>query len=137
MMRPILIYALVIAAGALALRWLQYQYVIRLLSPEIYVVLIAAAFTVLGAWAGHRITRRPATPGAGRNQQAIDYLKISEREYRVLELLAAGHSNKEIADQLCVSVNTVKTHLANLYSKLEVSRRTQAVRKARELRLIA
>lgn len=137
MIRPILFYATVIAAGALILQWLQYQYVIRLLSPEAYIVLVAAGFTALGAWAGHRITRRPANPEAGRNQRALDSLKISEREYRVLELLVAGHSNKEIADRLCVSVNTVKTHLSHLYAKLDVSRRTQAVRRARELRLVA
>jgi DNA-binding NarL/FixJ family response regulator len=132
----ILSSALLIGLGAVALQWLQYQYVIRLLSPEVYIVVIAAGFTVLGAWVGHRITRRPADPDAGRNQQALDALKISDSEYRVLELLVAGHSNKEIADRLCLSVNTVKTHLAHLYAKLDVSRRTQAVRRARELRLV-
>lgn len=61
---------------------------------------------------------------------------ISGRELEVLELLAQGSSNKEIADRLCVSPHTVKTHLGHLYDKLDVARRTQAVQKARELRIL-
>jgi len=133
--KRIFLSALAIAVGALLLQWLQYQYVVRLLSPEVYIVIIAAGFTVLGGWFGYRVTNR-ARPGAERNQAALDALHISEKEQRVLELLVAGLSNKEIADTLCVSINTVKTHLANLYAKLQVSRRTQAVRRARELRLV-
>ncbi|HNC12260.1 MAG TPA: LuxR C-terminal-related transcriptional regulator, partial [Cyclobacteriaceae bacterium] len=57
--------------------------------------------------------------------------------YEVLELMAKGFSNQEIADKLFVSLNTVKTHSSNLFLKLEVSRRTQAVQKAKELQLLA
>ena len=63
-------------------------------------------------------------------------LGITQREEQVLALLAAGKSNKEIAQKLGVSPNTVKTQIASLYQKLEVQRRTQAVQKARELALI-
>ena len=136
MAKFVLPYALALAGGTALLQWMDYQYAVRLLSADAYVVLIATGFTALGIWVGHRLTRAPSKPTATRNQQALDYLKISEKEYAVLKLLAAGHSNQEIAEQLFVSPNTIKTHLANLYRKLEVSRRTQAVNRARELRLI-
>ena len=93
-------------------------------------------FAVLGIWTGYRLWGKRAISAFERNTKALDYLGISEREYGVLALLAEGCSNKEIAEGLFVSTNTVKTHLANLYGKLEVNRRTQAVREARELRLI-
>jgi DNA-binding CsgD family transcriptional regulator len=129
-------YGLALAAGAFVLRWLEYQYAVRTFSTEIYIVLIAAAFTVLGIWLGHRLTRRGTDPDFEKNAQALHYLGVSEREYEVLALLADGLSNREIAERLFVSPNTVKTHLMHLYEKLGVSRRTQAIHKARELRLI-
>jgi len=136
MVRPVLIYGLVIAAAALALQWLEYRYLVRALPFESYVAIIALAFTVLGVWVGSKLTRpRPAIPFEP-NEQAIAALGISARECEVLAQLAAGHSNKEIARQLAISPNTVKTHVARLFEKLEVSRRTQAIAKARELQLI-
>jgi DNA-binding CsgD family transcriptional regulator len=134
--RTIILYGLAIAAAAFLLDWLQYQYLVRVFSTEIYIVLIASFFAVLGIWTGYRLWGKRAISAFERNTKALDYLGISECEYDVLALLAEGRSNKEIADGLFVSTNTVKTHLANLYGKLEVNRRTQAVREARELRLI-
>lgn len=131
-----ILYGLSIAAGAFALRWLEYQYVVRFFSTEIYIALIAVAFTLFGLWLGHRLTRRSAPQSFSRNVQALEYLGVSEREYQVLELLAEGHSNQEIAARLFVSPNTIKTHLARLYEKLDVTRRTQAVAKAKALRLV-
>ena len=122
--------------GAIALQWLEFQYTVRFFSTEIYIVLIAVLFTVLGVWVGNRISSPKAKDEFKRNEEALAYLGISEREYEVLLQLADGQSNKEIADALFVSTNTIKTHLNNLYAKLDVSRRTQAVQKARELRLI-
>ncbi len=118
------------------LQWLEYKYTVRVFSTEIYIVLIAVLFTVLGIWVGRRLTATSSTPPFTRNEKAITYLGISDREYEVLELLAEGMSNKEIASRLFVSPNTVKTHLARLYEKLEVSRRTQAIGKAKELHII-
>lgn len=129
-------YGLSLAGGTFVLRWLEYQYSVRLFSTQVYVALIAVAFTVLGLWLGHRLTRRGAPPEFERNHQALRYLGVTDREYEVLTLLAAGSSNREIAARLFVSPNTVKTHLASLYGKLSASRRTEAVSKARELRLI-
>ncbi len=136
MKKSILVYSLAVASGAFLLQWLEYQYAVRIFSTEIYVVIIALLFTALGVWAGLRLAAPHAKEPFERNVQAIDYLGISKREYDVLELLAKGHSNREIAETLFVSANTVKSHLARLYEKLEVSRRTQAIEKARTLRII-
>ena len=130
------IYAAILAAGAFALQWLEYKYIARTFAPEFYVVLIALAFTGLGIWAGHRLTPKPNSPSFERNEAAAKALGLTGRECLMLEHLAAGQSNKEIARTLDVSPNTVKTHIANLYAKLEVARRTQAIQKARELRLL-
>ena len=136
MKKPILRYSLAVAAGAFLLQWLEYQYAVRVFSREIYIAIVALLFTGLGVWAGHRLFAPTARASFERNVQAIDYLGISKREYEVLELLAEGHSNREIAESLVVSPNTVKSHLGRLYEKLEVSRRTQAIQKARTLRMI-
>ncbi len=136
MKKTVLLYALALAVGAVLLQWIEYQHALRLMSTDVYVLLLAVAFTALGIWVGHRLTRKPAPRDSDINRQALDALGISDKEYAVLELLALGHSNQEIAERLFVSPNTIKTHLASLYRKLEVSRRTQAVSRARELRLI-
>ena len=136
MKRTVVLYSLAVASGALLLRWLEYQYAVRVFSAEIYVAIIALSFTGLGVWVGHRLFASTARKPFERNIEAIEYLGISKREYEVLELLAHGHSNREIAEALIVSPNTVKSHLGRLYEKLEVSRRTQAIQKARTLRMI-
>jgi len=137
MLRTILIYGLLLAALAVGLQWLEFQYVVRTHATETYVVLVALAFLGLGLWAGARMFRRtpPATEFTP-NTAVQQTLKISERELEVLQRLAAGDSNKEIAQALAVSPNTIKTHVANLFTKLEVSRRTEAISRARELGMI-
>jgi ATP/maltotriose-dependent transcriptional regulator MalT len=91
----------------------------------------------LGVWVGARLFRgRGAGPAFEANTRAMTSLGISSREFEVLELLAAGRSNKEISARLSVSPNTVKTHVANLYGKLEVKRRTEAILRARELGML-
>jgi DNA-binding CsgD family transcriptional regulator len=136
MLRTILIYGLLLAVLAVGLQWLEFQYVVRTHATETYVVLIAVAFLGLGVWAGARLFRR-APPGEFvGNPQVQQTLGISERELQVLELLAAGHSNKEIARRLDVSPNTVKTHVARLFEKLGAKRRTEAILRARELGMI-
>jgi DNA-binding CsgD family transcriptional regulator len=138
MIRTILIYGLLLAAAAVFLQWLEYQYLVRTHATQTYVVLVALAFLGLGVWAGARLFHRPAAPATFTpNTLAQQSLKISERELEVLQRLAAGQSNKEIAQDLDVSPNTVKTHVANLFQKLEVSRRTEAIRRARELGILS
>ena len=136
MLRTILVYGLILAAGAFALKWLEYQYFARTHPLELYITLIALGFMALGVWVGAKLFRRPAPAAFEPNTQAQASLKISEREFEVLEQLAAGRSNKEIAGKLNVSPNTVKTHVARLYEKLEVKRRTEAILKARELGML-
>lgn len=136
MKRTIVIYSLAIAGLAILMQWLEYFRVVRVFSTEMYAVVVAILFTALGIWVGNRLTRKPRSDEFKRNDKAIASLRISAREIDVLELLAEGHSNQEISEQLFVTVNTVKTHLGRLYDKLDVSRRTQAVQKARTLRLI-
>lgn len=135
MWRTIVLYAFALAAGAFALQWLQYRFLVRAFPAEIYIGLIAAAFAGLGILAGLKLARR-STTGFEKNTAAIASLGLTLREQEVLALLAAGKSNKEIAQKLGVSPNTVKTQVASLYQKLEVQRRTQAVQKARELAII-
>ncbi len=137
MARRVLFYAIALALAVAALEWLEYRYVTRAFSTEIYIVLLAAGFAGLGLWAGHRLTRRRApSPGFERNDAAVRSLGLTPRECEILQLLASGRSTKEIARQLQISPNTAKTHLAKVYQKLAVQRRTQAIHKARELALI-
>jgi len=136
MTRTVLLYAAVLAAAAFALEWLEYKYVTRVFAGEIYIIIIAIGFAALGVWAGHRLTRKTAPAPFERNEAALASLGITDRELETLGLLADGLTNKEIARKLDISPNTVKTHLARLYEKLEVSRRTQAIQKAKELALI-
>jgi NarL family two-component system response regulator LiaR len=137
LLRIILVWALVLAGGAFVLEWLQYQYFVRLFSPQIYVGIIGTGFAVGGVWLGWRLSaRRAPSPEFIRNEAALKSLGVTGQEARVLECLAAGKSNKEIALALGLSPNTIKTHIANLYAKLAVGRRSQAVNKARELALI-
>jgi DNA-binding CsgD family transcriptional regulator len=137
MARTILLYALALAAGAGLLQWLEYRYVTRAYSTEIYVALVAAGFVALGIWVGRKLT--PAAHSGDpfvRNEAAIRSLGLSPRECEILALLASGQSNKEMARTLAISPNTIKTHVARVYEKLEVARRVQAIEKARWLRLI-
>ena len=136
MTRTILIWALVLAAGAFALQWLQFQYVMRVFSPQIYGAVIGTAFAAGGVWVGWRLTARRTTGAFAPNTAAQKSLGLTGQEMKVLHRLAAGQSNKEMAQTLGLSPNTIKTHIANLFAKLEVARRTQAVGKARELGLI-
>lgn len=140
MKRTILIYGLALAGLIFILKFVEYRFLIRDLSLEFYIGAIAFFFTALGVWAGLKLTRKKTViitnPEFRFDQSRLDSLDISKREYEVLELMAKGLSNQEIADKLFVSLNTVKTHASNLFLKLEVSRRTQAVQKAKELQLI-
>jgi DNA-binding CsgD family transcriptional regulator len=136
MARTIVLYALALALAATALDWLHYRYAVHAFSTEIYVGLLALGFIALGIWAGARLTPRPVDGPFERNLAAIRSLGLTARECEILGLLASGESNKEMARRLSISPNTVKTHVASLYAKLEVQKRMQAVEKARWLALI-
>ncbi len=136
MARTILLYAMALAVAVAGLEWLEYRYLTRAFSTEIYIVLLATGFAALGLWAGHRLTRRKPPAAFERNDAAARSLGLTPRECEILEMLASDRSTKEMAKHLGISPNTVKTHVARVYEKLAVQRRIQAIDKARELALI-
>ena len=139
MKKSILLYATSLAALVYLLKLIEYRYYVHEIGMQLYVVLIAMIFTVLGAWAGLRLTRKKyllPTPAFVANETSLKETRISKSEYEVLSLISRGDSNQEIASKLFLSLNTVKTHSSNLYLKLGARRRTQAVQRAKELELI-
>ena len=142
MRKTVLLYALALAALVFLLKVLEYRYLVRDLSTEFYISVIAALFTAVGMWLGLKLTRRKkvmivaAPVDFNVDESRLRQAGISKREYEVLELMARGYSNQEIADKLFVSLNTVKTHSSNLFVKLDAKRRTQAIQKAKALALI-
>jgi DNA-binding NarL/FixJ family response regulator len=128
-----------------AMRLVEYRFLVLQHSVEIYGALVAAAFAALGIWLGLTITGRkvvvkevpmPAPPFFPDAAQ-VEALGLTPRELEVLRLMAEGLSNKEMADRLCVSENTVKTHASRVFDKLGASRRTQAVQLAKSRGLLA
>jgi DNA-binding CsgD family transcriptional regulator len=137
--RTVILYGLALAVLIALMKYIEYQFFAKSLSIEFYIGLVAIFFTILGIWAGLKLTQKQVVvvnPEFKLNEIELARLDISKRELEVLNLMAAGLSNQEIADKLFVSLNTIKTHSSNLFLKLQVSRRTQAIQKARELRLI-
>ncbi|WP_374660819.1 LuxR C-terminal-related transcriptional regulator [Inhella sp.] len=137
--RSMLVYGLLLAVGIGLLEWLDFRRLARLHGGGLWVALIAAGFLLLGVWLGAQLVRRGRPPEpepfAG-NPRAQASLGLSDREMEVLGLIAGGLSNKEMARQLDVSPNTIKTHVARVLAKLDASRRTDALRRARELGLL-
>jgi len=152
--KTILSYGLVAGVLIAVLQLVEYRFLVVEHALEIYGGLVALLFSALGIWLGLRITRpappaptvivkevpvpveRPAAPFVPDAAQ-LERLGITRREHEVLQLVAAGLSNREIAERLCVSENTVKTHAGRLLEKLGARRRTEAVQLAKERGLIA
>lgn len=116
---------------------LDYFHLIRVMSFEFYAAGVGLLFMILGIWAGFKLNTQ------GNSQEAFKVslengkkINLSDRELDVLVELNNGLSNQEIADKLFVSLNTVKTHISNLYSKLHAKRRTQALARAKALRIV-
>jgi DNA-binding CsgD family transcriptional regulator len=129
--------ALVYALLAFLLQWLQFRMEMQFLSEEVSLGSIALVFLMLGLWAGLRLGNPPGREKQRPfNAKAIRERGVTRREQEVLCLLAIGKTNAEIARQLGISGNTVKTHISRLYAKLEVHQRVQAIRKAKTLALI-
>ncbi len=125
------------------LQFVEYRFFVHDLSTEVYIGVIAVFFTVLGIWVGLKLTKgkRSFQPQKAIDTQIdigllLNKHGISQREFEVLTLIAKGQSNKEIADSLFLSTNTVKTHSSNIFAKLDVKRRTQAVQRAVEIGLL-
>lgn len=139
MRRTIIIYGIAMAVLISLLKVVEYRYFVRDIPLELYIGLVAVMFTAVGIWAGLRLTRPKIVEVAGPfelDEKNLQKLGLSKREYEVLELISHGLSNQEIAEKLFVSTSTVKTHVSNVLAKLDASRRTQAIRRAKELRII-
>lgn len=143
----VLIYGLSGGALIVLLKLIEFRFLVVEHSLEIYGGVIALLFAALGIWLGLRLTRKEeivvvkevpvvATEPFALNENQLKLLGITKRELEILELIAQGMSNREIADKLFVSENTVKTHSSRLFDKLSAKRRTQAVQIAKELGLI-
>jgi DNA-binding CsgD family transcriptional regulator len=157
MKRHVLIFGLVGGLLIAALQYTEYRFVIIEHSVELYGALVAILFATFGIWLGLRITRRretiretvvvkevvvsaespaPAQAPFAPNTLHRQTLGLTARELEILTLVARGFSNREIATQLFVSENTVKTHCARTFDKLGAARRTQAVQRGKELGLL-
>ena len=149
MKKTVLAYGILGGVLIAALQLIEYRFLVLEHSLEIYGGIVALIFSTLGIWLGLKLTRTRETvvvrevevpvPAGGpfqRNEARVEQLGITPRELEILEAMAAGFSNREIAEKLFVSENTVKTHAARLFDKLAAKRRTQAVQLAKEAGLI-
>ena len=146
--KELISYAIAMAILLLLLRLLEYKFLVLEYKIEIYAGIIAIIFLLIGIWVANKVTKPKVETvvvekevkifqdNFSINTEAIETLKISSRELEVLQLMAKGLSNQEIADALFVSLHTIKTHNANLFEKLDVKRRTQAVEVAKKLQII-
>ena len=145
--KQIILYGIALALLLFLVKWLELSFIIINYSFEIYAGSIAVIFTALGIWLALKLTKPKVTTVIVEkqvfntndfklNEALLSSLRISSRELEVLQLMAQGLSNKQIADSLFVSLNTIKTHVTNLFIKMEVERRTQAIEKAKRLSLI-
>lgn len=142
-MLKVALYGISLALIFLFLKYIEYNLFIRQLPMAFYFSVIAVLFTSVGVWAGSRLTaKRKFESGTSLpTAPKIDFDKrrqsgISQREFEVLELMATGLTNQQIADRLNVSINTIKTQSSSLFLKLDVNRRTQAIQKAKQMQLI-
>lgn len=147
MKKTVLVYGILGGVLIVALKLVEYRFLVLEHSLEIYGGIIALLFSVLGIWLGLKLTRTResvivrevpvlVTGPFVRDEARLDQLGITPRELEILEAMAAGFSNREIAERLFVSENTVKTHAGRLFDKLSARRRTQAVQRAKEAGLI-
>lgn len=148
-LRHIIVYGLALAVLVFVLKWIQWKFLIVDNALDIYIGMIAVFFTILGIWVATQLVK-PVTqtiivekeviitqPGETViNEAEMKKLDLSSREYEVLQLLAKGYSNAEIAGSLFLSVSTIKTHVSNLFLKMDVKSRTQAIEKSKRLKII-
>jgi DNA-binding CsgD family transcriptional regulator len=149
MTRQILIYGLIGGVLITLLKWTEYRFLVIERSVEIYGALTALTFAILGIWLGLKLTKTkekivvrevavhtPAAKPFVLDDRKRKDLGITRRELDILELIAQGMSNREIAEKLFVSENTVKTHSSRVFDKLGAKRRTQAVQLGKEFGLL-
>ena len=146
--KHIILYGLILAILVLVLKWLQWKFLIVDNAIDIYIGLIAVFFTILGVWVANQLIKPkikqvviekevivPQSEDFTINEVELEKLKLTRREYEILQLVIKGHSNSDIANNLFLSISTVKTHVSNLYTKMNVKRRAQAIAKAKKLKI--
>jgi NarL family two-component system response regulator LiaR len=147
--RSVLLYGASLAVLLFLMKWLEWRFIVIDNALEIYIGAIAIMFTLLGIWMALKLSRPKtktvliereiivkSSPEFVLNERELSKLGLSKRELEVLQLMAQGLSNRQIGERLFVSLNTIKTHSSNVFEKLEVQRRTQAIEKAKRLSLI-
>lgn len=143
--KHIILYGLTLAILVFVLKILQWKFLIVDNAIDIYIGLIAILFTILGIWIAKQLIKpkietviieKEVPEKFEVNEIALKRLNLSPREYEVLQLLAKGYSNTDISNQLFLSVSTIKTHVSNLFTKMDVKNRTQATEKAKRLKII-
>lgn len=141
----VILYGISMAFLLFLLKWLELRFVIIDHALEVYVGAIALIFTGLGIWLAMKIVKPKITviekeiyvnAPFSMNKKEAEQMNLSKREVEVLQLMAEGLSNKQIADKLFVSLSTIKTHSNNLFDKMNVERRTQAIDKGKRLGII-
>lgn len=147
--KAIILYSISLAFLLILLKWLELRFLIFGHSFEVYIGSIAVIFTALGIWLAIKLSKPKIKTVVvekevyvNRNENfvlntsLISQLELSKRELEILSLLAKGHSNQQIAANLFISLSTAKKHIQNIFQKLEVKKRTQAIEKAKRLNLI-
>lgn len=145
-MRQIILYGIVLGLLLLSMQFFRYRLLFMQHAESMYTGVVALVCCAVGIWAGSKVAHQWKKKPEGSTEQVVSPLitpekaladrNITPREYEVLQLIAQGLSNQEIAERLFLSLNTVKTHTSNVFSKLDVQRRTQAIQKAKELGLL-
>ena len=143
--KHMLLYGIILAILIFALKWLQWKFLILDNAIDIYVGLVAIFFTALGIWVASQLIKpkvrtvvieKEVPEKFLLNETELKKLNLNRREFEVLQLLARGYSNGDIANSLFLSLSTIKTHVSNLFSKMDVKSRTQAIDKAKKLGII-
>ena len=144
----IVLYSIAIALLIFGLKWLQWNFLIKDNAIDIYIGCIALVFTLFGIWVATQVIKpkthtiyieKPTMDGHKQfitNQVELKKLNLTDREFQILRLLAKGHSNANIAEHLFLSISTIKTHVSNLYSKMNVKSRFQAIERARRMNIV-
>jgi two-component system, NarL family, response regulator LiaR len=147
--KSIILYGVSLAFLLFLLKWLELKFIVFKNYQEFYIGAIAVIFTALGIWLALKLAKPkintviiekevfvPQSKEFVLNEVQLEKLGLSNRELEVLQLMAQGYSNNEIAEKLFLSLSTIKTHVANLFFKLDAKRRTQAIEIAKKLSLI-
>jgi two-component system, NarL family, response regulator LiaR len=147
--RSTILYTVLLAILLFLIRWLELRFIVISYALEFYIGGIAILFTALGIWLALKLSRPkintvvvekeiylPRPPAFTINEKELEKTGLSSRELEVLQLMAEGLSNQEIAAKLFVSLSTIKTHSSKVLEKMDVRRRTQAIDKAKKLNII-